>query len=123
MVRFGSVTASQDAPLLTKTESRLQPTVSWDSPEPLTLICWDPDASWLHWLVTDARGDPASGKTVVPWAPPTPPSGTHRYMFGLFRGYSAGHPDPTARAHFTIDREGGSAIMLGWTAIRVAASP
>ena len=121
-VTFGSAAASQTAPLLSMYQTRAQPTVSWDSPEPLTLICWDPDASWLHWLVTDARGNPASGTTVVPWAPPTPPSGTHRYIFGLFRGSGAGHPDAGARAAFNIVTYAGSgASLVGWTAVRVAA--
>jgi hypothetical protein len=122
-VAFGSASASQAAPLLTKAQTRAQPTVSWDSSEPLTLICWDPDASWLHWLVTGARGSPASGTTVVPWAPPTPPSGTHRYIFGLFRhGSDTGHPGAEARRDFNIVTWAGvNTPLVGWTAVRVAA--
>jgi hypothetical protein len=67
-----------------------EPQVSW-APVPntfYTLICFDPDApaaAWLHWLVVNIEGGgPAAGQTLVPWAPPTPPSGIHRYYFCLF---------------------------------------
>jgi len=51
-------------------------------PEGSTLILFDPDApsgTYLHWLKN-------SKKTYVPYAPPTPPSGTHRYIFRVVEG-------------------------------------
>ena len=51
-------------------------------PEGHTLIMYDPDApagTWLHWLKT-------SDKTLWKYQPPSPPSGTHRYIFRLVEG-------------------------------------
>jgi phosphatidylethanolamine-binding protein (PEBP) family uncharacterized protein len=91
-----------DTPLFTKEETRQQPAVSWVRNRPAdlyTLVCVDPDAPgpnapWLHWLVANCAGEGvASGEVVVPWAPPTPPSGTHRYIFKLYRQAGAGPVD------------------------------
>ena len=85
------------------------PLVKWATEEGklYTLICVDPDAtakSWLHWLVVncDATG-PESGTTLVKWAPPTPPSGTHRYYFCLFSHAYKISPDvPSQRGYFNM---------------------
>jgi len=57
-----------------------------------TLFMSDPDApspehpshrEYLHWIVSNIPGganDIAEGTEVVPYAPPTPPQGTHRYV-------------------------------------------
>ncbi|GJP48097.1 hypothetical protein CLOM_g7378 [Closterium sp. NIES-68] len=61
-----------------------------------TLVLVDPDApspsnptarEWLHWIVVDipASATAAQGRTVTPYNGPTPPEGTHRYIFLLFR--------------------------------------
>lgn len=71
-----------------------EPTVEWAEPqgEFRTLICVDPDAPariWCHWLIVNADGIyPSTGETFLAWAPPTPPSGVHRYYFCLF-GHTA----------------------------------
>jgi phosphatidylethanolamine-binding protein (PEBP) family uncharacterized protein len=95
--------------LVTAAAATPEPQVSWQAtPNTFyTLLCFDPDAlaaAWLHWLVTNIEGgSPNAGKrpceqgrkpcvtnmvtlgeTLVPWAPPTPPSGIHRYYFCLF---------------------------------------
>lgn len=84
-VRFAEGLATRSAPLFTAKDT---PTASWPVQTFVTLICWDPDApkpSWLHWMVTNCVGiGPESGTTVVPWTPPTPPSGTHRYIFAIY---------------------------------------
>lgn len=55
-----------------------------------TLLMSDPDApakSWLHWLITNISGsipDILEGDEIISYAPPTPPSGTHRYIFTLY---------------------------------------
>lgn len=86
---------------------RTEPRASWDArPGALyTLMCIDPDAvapAWLHMLVTNIDGgSPAAGETVVPWAPPTPPSGTHRYYMCLFEhGSAVVQPAPKERGYF-----------------------
>jgi phosphatidylethanolamine-binding protein (PEBP) family uncharacterized protein len=59
-----------------------------------TLLMSDPDAptdipgtSWLHWLIVNIPGDiPVieNGDEIMHYSPPTPPSGTHRYIFTLY---------------------------------------
>ena len=91
--------------------AKSEPTVNWSEPTPgnfRTLICFDPDAaanSWLHWLVANCTRDtPLSGSTFMPWAPPTPPSGIHRYYFALFE-HAARIPveaTPKERGYFGV---------------------
>lgn len=85
-----------------------------------TLIASDPDPpdpeapkyrEWLHWLVTNipAGGDATRGSEVAHWRGPSPPIGTHRYVFMLFQQpnqepIQAEDPsggDPGKRAHFS----------------------
>ncbi|KIY98153.1 Protein D2 [Monoraphidium neglectum] len=56
----------------------------------------DPDApspdapknrSWLHWLVVNCRAGEVgggNGDVLCPYNGPTPPKGTHRYVFVLY---------------------------------------
>lgn len=76
----------------------------------------DPDApspnnpshrEYLHWMVVNVPGDAsniAGGHQVVPYAPPTPPKGNHRYVFSAFEQPTAGGPltvhAPAARGKF-----------------------
>ncbi|PRW18387.1 MOTHER of FT and TF 1-like [Chlorella sorokiniana] len=61
-----------------------------------TLLASDPDPpdpanpvykEWLHWIVTDvpSGGDASQGNEVVVWRGPSPPIGTHRYVFLLYQ--------------------------------------
>ncbi|KAH0435257.1 hypothetical protein IEQ34_026667 [Dendrobium chrysotoxum] len=61
-----------------------------------TLIMTDPDApspseprmrECIHWLVVNIPGgtDPFKGEEIVPYMPPQPPLGIHRYVFVLFQ--------------------------------------
>ncbi|KAJ7298255.1 hypothetical protein O6H91_13G066500 [Diphasiastrum complanatum] len=61
-----------------------------------TLVMTDPDApspseptmkEWVHWIVTDIPGatDVTKGREIVPYTPPKPPIGIHRYVFALFK--------------------------------------
>jgi len=57
-----------------------------------TLIMWDPDVpgaiqpGFLHWLATNLTTPrDIALHSVVPYYGPHPPSGTHRYFFGLFQ--------------------------------------
>jgi phosphatidylethanolamine-binding protein (PEBP) family uncharacterized protein len=85
------------------------PDVKWATEEGklYTLICVDPDAtakSWLHWLVVNCDTGPESGTTLIKWAPPTPPSGTHRYYFCLFSHAYKILPDaPSQRGYFDVN--------------------
>ena len=92
-VRFmPSLKATEEAPVLTFYEAQPEPHVTWTAPPPnilYTLLCWDPDApekSWLHWLIINCSGtDTTTGTVVTKWFPPSPPTGQHRYIFGLFQ--------------------------------------
>ena len=50
-----------------------------------TLLMIDPDApnpEYLHWLIVNISKD--KNNILIPYAPPTPPSGIHRYVFYLY---------------------------------------
>mmetsp|Transcript_15707 Transcript_15707/g.38228 ORF Transcript_15707/g.38228 Transcript_15707/m.38228 type:complete len:169 (-) Transcript_15707:25-531(-) len=85
---------------LTRQETARQPGVSAPalgaaSTAPHAVLMWDPDApspanptcnAWLHWIYVDATGSHLThGVTVEPYAPPTPPEGTHTYHIALYR--------------------------------------
>ncbi len=93
--------------LVGKAAATPEPQVSWPQEPGLmhTLLCFDPDApaaDWLHWLVANIEGSsPGSGETFVSWAPPAPPSGTHRYFFCLFKHAArVVQPPPKERGYF-----------------------
>lgn len=106
-VRFGGKVAN--GTVFPSTLTKRAPEIIYRSPGLYTLIMWDPDAlakSWLHWLVINAEeGDVKHGEEIMKYAPPTPPSGTHRYFVTL---YSQGGPlilqeIPTERGYFNVD--------------------
>lgn len=75
-----------------------------------TLLMSDPDApakSWLHWLVTNIPGsapDVSQGDEVISYAPPSPPSGTHRYIFSLYeQPASIMVSAPDERGNFNVE--------------------
>eukprot|EP01006_Ploeotia_vitrea_P029517 TRINITY_DN62044_c0_g1_i1.p2 TRINITY_DN62044_c0_g1~~TRINITY_DN62044_c0_g1_i1.p2 ORF type:complete len:195 (-),score=18.50 TRINITY_DN62044_c0_g1_i1:1375-1959(-) len=91
-----------------------------DSSSQYTVILSDPDAprptspkarEWLHWLVTNIPGAELSasngfvgrgGDVVVPYAGPSPPIGTHRYVVTVFKqkeAVEATKPHTRARFH------------------------
>ena len=125
-VRFAEGLASRDAPLYSAKD---MPAVSWPAQSnPVTFLCWDPDApqaSWLHWMVINCTGvGPESGTTVVPWAPPTPPSGTHRYMFAIFSSPAPIAPPVLGRPNFdpAAFAAKNDLKQLDWVAIKVKAN-
>ena len=74
------------------------------------LLMVDPDApasSWLHWLVSNIPGNTPEireGDFVQGYAPPNPPSGTHRYFFILYEQPSSLMvPKPKERGYFDVD--------------------
>jgi phosphatidylethanolamine-binding protein (PEBP) family uncharacterized protein len=64
--------------------SRVQKAPTVSLPNSL-IVMHDPDApspSYLHWIaLTDSNGQL---QIITPYKPPTPPSGTHRYIFEIF---------------------------------------
>ena len=84
----------------TMAQTRQAPIFSWSTMPRTstyyTYICFDPDSSvpsWIHLLIVNCRNNRTeSGIAVLPWQPPAPSSGTHRYIFGL---YTHSYPMPT----------------------------
>lgn len=71
---------------LSEANTSQQPTIHFkgQTGKLYTLIMSDPDApqaDWLHWLVINNNG--TQKQEIVSYTPPTPPSGTHRYIFYL----------------------------------------
>ena len=121
-VRFAEGLASRNYPLF---KARDMPAVTWpQQSSPITLLCWDPDASqasWLHWMVINCQGtSPDSGTTVVPWAPPTPPSGIHRYMFALYTSKNPITPGSYKRPGFdpAVFAAANGLTQLDWAGIK-----
>lgn len=73
-----------------------------------TLIMWDPDTlnpSYLHWLAYNLQtSSDIEQNTLISYTPPTPPSGVHRYFFGLFKQQARLLPQYPKQDGFNIDK-------------------
>lgn len=80
-----------------------------------TIVMYDPDApnpSWLHWLLVN-RTSSRTGDVCVPYRGPSPPSGTHKYIFAVFEQSGMVEcPDIVERAGFDIDAFARSAVLI-----------
>ena len=75
-----------------------------------TLVMWDPDVppqfqpGWAHWIAINLQSpNDISSKTLLSYKGPSPPSGTHRYFFGLFEQQHSINPQQPIREKFNID--------------------
>ncbi len=81
--------------MFTKLQTETEPHIHF-TPKPdtlYTLLMWDPDApakpSWVHWIVTNLESaNSITQNSVLQYQGPNPPSGIHRYFFGLFEQQS-----------------------------------
>lgn len=82
----------------------MPPTVTIRKKGLFTLLMTDPDApagNWLHWLVVNIPdGAVQKGKIITSYAPPTPPSGVHRYYISLYKQESPIDMTVSERAAF-----------------------
>jgi len=84
-----------------------------------TWLLFDPDApdpegptnaDWVHWLVVNVRGEDASvATTLLDYAPPKPPMGTHNYQMYVYEqleGFSKDFPSMVVpkRWHFKTEQ-------------------
>jgi phosphatidylethanolamine-binding protein len=77
---------------LSKAATKSEPSIALrlDPRGMYTVLMSDPDApnpSWLHMLVVNIPGATPSivnGTPIARYAPPSPPSGVHRYIFTLY---------------------------------------
>ncbi|GBF93909.1 hypothetical protein Rsub_06158 [Raphidocelis subcapitata] len=88
----------KDGAQLKPAAAAAQPSVVVDGPGLFTLAMVDPDApspdapkarSWLHWLVSNCKpglevGAKGNGTVLTAYNGPTPPRGTHRYVFLVY---------------------------------------
>lgn len=130
-IKFSEV-QPKNGQLVRQSQTIPEPSVEWTAPPPgefRTLMCVDPDAPaamWCHWLIVNADGIyPSSGETFLPWAPPIPSSGVHRYYFCLF-GHLSKIPTeavPKGRGYFNFSDfiQQNGLIPISATVIRVSA--
>lgn len=126
-VRFGN--RSINKPTSEKNFPKNVPRLNFKEPGLYTILMWDPDApakSWLHWLVVNAEsGDVQQGEEVMPYAPPSPPSGTHTYYIGIYSQKGPLQVDaPTERGYFNPVNfiQDYNLIEVGRTSVQVFAN-
>ncbi len=110
-VQYGQTNANGKT--LSKQDTAEEPTILFQGDPSLvyTVLMSDPDApakSWVHWLITNIPGslnDIHEGQTIVPYAGPSPPSGTHRYIFTLYAQPSGSIMTnaPSERGNFSVN--------------------
>lgn len=98
---------------MTKKETQETPNVSF-VPVPgkqYTIVMWDPDVpsqfqpGWAHWIVTNIENaEMIPQHIILTYHGPNPPSGTHRYFFGLFEQKGSIHPTISLRGTFDINK-------------------
>ncbi len=112
IVRYGSThIAGQE---LSKQETQSQPSVQFTpiAGKIYTLVMWDPDVphqiqpGFVHWIVTNIQSPTNIPLNILlEYKGPSPPSGTHRYFFGLFEQLSGQiMPNAPPNTKFSIDR-------------------
>jgi phosphatidylethanolamine-binding protein (PEBP) family uncharacterized protein len=75
-----------------------------------TIVMWDPDVppqiqpGFVHWIVTNLQSqNDIHNNQVLEYKGPAPPSGIHRYFFGLFEQQGHINPQQPERPNFIID--------------------
>ena len=97
---------------LDRSETVSQPSVEFSKTGKLyTLVMWDPDVppqsqpGFLHWLVTNLQSpNDIQQNQVLEYKGPSPPSGVHRYFFGLFEQQGHISPQQPERPNFSINQ-------------------
>jgi phosphatidylethanolamine-binding protein (PEBP) family uncharacterized protein len=97
---------------MNKSITQSQPTVTFipKNGSKYTIIMWDPDVpeqfkpSWVHWVVCNLENkDQINDKTILSYQGPSPPSGTHEYIFGIFEQNYDIFPKIYERKNFDIN--------------------
>jgi phosphatidylethanolamine-binding protein (PEBP) family uncharacterized protein len=96
---------------LPKNRTQTPPSIRFPTTGKLyTLVMWDPDVppqaqpGFVHWIATNLQSHTdIKNNQVLPYKGPAPPSGIHRYFFGLFE--QPGHISlkQPERQNFSID--------------------
>ena len=76
-----------------------------------TLVMWDPDvppqgqSGFVHWIAINLKSpNDISNNQLLDYKGPSPPSGTHRYYFGIFEQIGTISPKQSERAKFSIEQ-------------------
>lgn len=96
---------------LTKEQTYSKPSITFQpaNQKLYTIVMWDPDApnpSFVHWILinlTSPKNISQNGKELLEYMGPNPPSGTHRYYFGLFEQSGYITPEMPGRSEFNIE--------------------
>ena len=96
---------------LSKSLTQMKPTVKFPTTDKLyTLIMWDPDVppqiqpGFVHWIATNLQShNDIENNQVLNYKGPSPPSGIHRYYFGLFEQQGHIRPQQPERTKFQIN--------------------
>jgi phosphatidylethanolamine-binding protein (PEBP) family uncharacterized protein len=96
---------------LPKTLTQMKPSVKFPTTGKLyTLVMWDPDVppisqpGFVHWIATNLQSqNDIETNELLPYKGPAPPSGTHRYFFGVFEQQGHISPQQPERTHFQIN--------------------
>jgi phosphatidylethanolamine-binding protein (PEBP) family uncharacterized protein len=99
-----------DGQQLPKPLTQTPPSVKFPTTGKLyTLVMWDPDVpeasqpGFLHWLVTNLESQyDIQNHQLLDYKGPAPPSGIHRYFFGLFEQQGHINPQQPERTKFDI---------------------
>ena len=95
-----------------------------------SLVMWDPDVppqiqpGFVHWLVTNLQSqNDIKNNQVLEYKGPAPPSGIHRYYFGLFEQHGHILPKQPERQEFSINQfvKENNLKMISSVFMRVAA--
>lgn len=68
-----------------------------------TILMYDIDAKFLHWLVVNMNCS-YNGDTVIKYMGPNPPSGIHRYYIYLYEQEGRIYPHIKNRTNFNISQ-------------------
>jgi phosphatidylethanolamine-binding protein (PEBP) family uncharacterized protein len=96
---------------LPKPLTQMKPNVKFPTTGKLyTLVMWDPDVppisqpGFVHWIATNIKSpNNIENNQILDYKGPAPPSGTHRYFFGLFEQNETINPHQPERQNFSID--------------------
>jgi phosphatidylethanolamine-binding protein (PEBP) family uncharacterized protein len=96
---------------LPKSITQMKPNVKFPNTGRLyTLIMWDPDVpqhiqpGFVHWIAINLKSkNDIKNNSLLPYKGPAPPSGIHRYYFGLFEQQRPIHLEQLERINFNID--------------------
>jgi phosphatidylethanolamine-binding protein (PEBP) family uncharacterized protein len=109
IVKYGDITLSGQE--LKKATTVSAPSIEFPSTDKkYTLVMWDPDVppqiqpGFVHWLVTNLQSPTdIQNNQVLDYKGPAPPSGVHRYYFGLFEQRGTISPKQPDRPNFSIN--------------------